>query len=429
MDHPLLPKIMDLLIDMICVVDEQGRYVYVSAASEQLLGYTPQELIGRNMIELVHPEDRSRTLHAAANVMDGQSHLHFENRYVRKDGRIVHIMWSASWSESDRLRMAVARDVTALKHAQRLQSAVYRVSEAAYNADGLFDLYRLIHQVIADLLPAQNFFIARYDAAADTLSFPYFVDEQEEKPSQWPLAAHPPLAQVIGTGKALLSDGNGRPNAWLGVPLISRQGVMGALVVRTDAAGPGYTDADKDLLQFASTQIATAIERKQAEIRLHHLARHDALTELPNRAVFHDRLETALKRARRDDERIALLYIDLNGFKGINDTFGHDIGDQLLRQVAQRMAGCVRASDTVARMGGDEFTVLLNNIHGQADAEAVIRKIRAAIEAPFELNGRTLTISAGIGLALYPDHGSTGDQLIHRADAAMYATKRPAQRE
>jgi diguanylate cyclase (GGDEF)-like protein/PAS domain S-box-containing protein len=424
MDHPLLPKMMDLLVDTICVVDEQGRYIFVSAACEHLFGYTPQELIGRNMIDLVHPEDRQRTLEAAANVMRGRSHVHFENRYVRKDGGIVDIMWSACWSQTDRVRMAVARDVTALKRAQRVQNALYRISEAAHAADGLFELYRRIHRVIADLLPADNFFVARYDAAGDTLSFPYFVDEREPKPQPGPLDADTPLAGVIRSGQALLTHCGAALDAWLGVPLISRNDVMGALVMRTYSAGSGYTCQDRDLMRFVSSQIAAVIERKHAEVRLHHLARHDPLTELPNRVLFHDRLETALKRARRDSEYLALLYIDLNGFKPINDTHGHEMGDLLLREVARRLARCVRASDTVGRMGGDEFTVLLIDIRERACADAMMEKIRAAIEAPFELNGQTLKVSASIGAAVYPEHGGTRAQLFRHADGSMYAAKR-----
>ena len=176
--YPHFDKVIDLLLDMVCVVDAEGRYVFVSAACEHLLGYTQTELIGTNMLDLVHPDDRERTVAAAANVMDGQSHTHFENRYVHKDGRIVHIMWSARWLESDRVRLAVARDVTDLKHAAGIQSAIYRISEAAHAAEGLLDLYEQIHHVIGDLLPADNFFVALYDDSNDTLSFPYFVDER-----------------------------------------------------------------------------------------------------------------------------------------------------------------------------------------------------------------------------------------------------------
>ncbi len=436
MDYPLPTKAMDLLLDVICAVDAEGRFVFVSAACKRVFGYSQKELIGRKMIDLVLPEDRERTLQAAADIMGGRPKTHFENRYVRKDGQVVHIMWSASWSESDRIRLAVALDITELKRAERLRSALYQISEAAHAAEGLSALYRHIHQIIGDLLPADNFLVALYDESSDTLSFPYFVDEREQGPAPepQPLRAGSPIAEVLRTGQALLTTTAGSVAAtdaatsrdhpdWLGVPLTSPEGVMGALVVQANSRSIRYTDEDKDLLHFVSTQVATAIERKQAETRLRHMARHDSLTDLPNRTLFHDRFDMALQRARRHGEHLALLYLDLNGFKRVNDTFGHAVGDLLLREVARRLALCVRASDTIGRMGGDEFTVLLANIHGPECAAIVAEKIRAAISKPFAVGAQALKISVSIGTAVYPEQGEDKERLFRNADAGMYAAK------
>lgn len=128
--HHIADKVLDLLLDTVCVVDDQGRFAFLSASCENLLGYTQEELLGRRMIDLVLPVDRERTLKAAGRVMEGRSHIHFENRYVRKDGRVVDIMWSARWSETERMRFAVARDITELKHAERKQRALYEISKA-----------------------------------------------------------------------------------------------------------------------------------------------------------------------------------------------------------------------------------------------------------------------------------------------------------
>lgn len=275
--NTLFPKLVDLLLDPVFVVDKEGRIVFISSACERMLGYTQEELIGTWMIDLVHPDDRIRTLEAAERIMRGGSHINFENRYLHKDGRTVHIMWSARWSEADQVRIGVARDVTALKH---------------------------------------------------------------------------------------------------------------------------------------------------AEEKLRHMAYHDALTGLPNRLLLQDRFEMALRRARRDRERIALLYLDLDQFKEVNDNHGHEAGDRVLRAVVRRLAACVRESDTVARVGGDEFTVLLNNIQGPDAIESAIGKIRTAMTKPFDLDGREITISASIGTAVYPDHGDDLDKLLHHADADMYAMKR-----
>ena len=131
----------DLLLDAVCMVDIGGRFVFVSAACERIFGYTQQQMIGKLMIDLVAPADRARTVAAAQNIMNGASHINFENRYLRKDGSIAHIMWSARWSEPDQLRVAVARDVTALKQAQAMQAVLYAISEAAHASDDLADLF------------------------------------------------------------------------------------------------------------------------------------------------------------------------------------------------------------------------------------------------------------------------------------------------
>jgi len=433
-----LMNVMDLLLDAICMVDVQGRFVFVSAACERIFGYTADEMIGRQMLELVFPEDRVKTLEAASRVMAGHLQLHFENRYVRKDGQVVHIMWSARWSEADQLRIAVARDVTELKHAESMQVALHAISEAAHSAEDLLVLFRHIHQIIGDLLPASNFFVALYDEKKDQLSFPYFVDEHDEAPMPRKLDSGTLSAEVIRTGQALLLTPDTRVTLsdqagtivgkdsldWLGVPLASQKGVIGVLVVQSYSGGVRYTEQDKVLLQFVSAQIATVIERKQSETWLRHIARHDVLTDLPNRGLFDDRLRAALGRARLDGDRLSLLYIDLDRFKQVNDTYGHATGDLLLREVGHRIRHCVRDSDTIGRLGGDEFVVLLSSIKLPEHALMVAEKIRASLNQPFELAGQYLQVSASLGVAVFPEHGDENKQLIRHADSAMYRAKK-----
>jgi len=163
---------------------------------------------------------------------------------------------------------------------------------------------------------------------------------------------------------------------------------------------------------------------KQANEQVFHLAHHDSLTELPNRILFYDRLNQAIARAYRDKESIAVLFLDLDGFKLVNDTLGHDVGDALLREAAKRILACVRDSDTVARMGGDEFTVILCNVKTSNSVDRVAKTIIDAIAHPFVLNGKDISVSASIGIALYPDNGETPEQLVKISDAAMYLAKR-----
>lgn len=171
------------------------------------------------------------------------------------------------------------------------------------------------------------------------------------------------------------------------------------------------------------TLVETMRELNESRHALKHLAQHDVLTGLPNRALFDDRLQQAVSQARRDQLRMGLLFVDLDGFKPVNDTHGHHVGDLLLREVALRMQACVRQVDTIARLGGDEFVVLLPVVEGEQAAQRVADKVCESLRQPFELNGLQLRISASIGVAVYPDHGSDGSKLSQSADAAMYQAK------
>jgi diguanylate cyclase (GGDEF)-like protein/PAS domain S-box-containing protein len=163
--------------------------------------------------------------------------------------------------------------------------------------------------------------------------------------------------------------------------------------------------------------------RKANEENIRHQAQYDALTDLPNRVLLFDRLQQALAQAKRDKARLALMYVDLDRFKQINDSLGHTIGDLVLQQAAERMQDCVREVDTVARIGGDEFIVLLPIIENDEDALIVAEKIRQVLCQPFEISGQSLQLSSSIGIAIYPDHGTSEDEITGNADIAMYIAK------
>ncbi len=164
-------------------------------------------------------------------------------------------------------------------------------------------------------------------------------------------------------------------------------------------------------------------ERKAAQEEIKRLATHDILTGLPNRMLLNDRLQQALIATRRDNSHGALMFLDLDKFKQINDSLGHDIGDNLLKHAATRMLECVRESDTVARIGGDEFIVLLRTVEDARDAIVVAEKIRFALSQPFEFASHRLSISCSIGIAIYPEHGIDSVELSKNADIAMYQAK------
>jgi len=432
-----LSSVMDLLVDTICVVNAQGRFVFVSAACERTFGYTPAEMIGQPMIDFVHPDDRARTLAGVDKVYAGTQEPHFENRYVHKDGRTVHIMWSARSSPEGGMRVAVARDMTERKRAESMQAALYAVSEAAHTAEDLLALFRHVHQIVGGLLPAVNFFVALYDKSADELSFPYYVDAQHEAPAPRPLDSGTLSAEVIRSGQAMLLRADTALNLpprvkldvgrnsldWLGVPLQTQQGPIGVLVVQSYTGDVRYTERDLELLQFVSTQVATAIERKQMDARLRHIARHDPLTDLPNRTLLHERIEAALQRARDEHSRLALLYVDLDMFKEVNDRFGHSVGDLLLQETAVRLRRGVAQAGMVGRIGGDEFLVLLDSDCTVEQILAIAESLRSHLGEPFALADDAVTVSPSIGIALYPAHGDDYQQLIRCADEAMYAAK------
>lgn len=181
-------------------------------------------------------------------------------------------------------------------------------------------------------------------------------------------------------------------------------------------------------IKYGGAHLFTAVlrdvsEQKLALKRIEQLAHYDELTHLPNRSLFYDRLGQSISMARRSQLSIALLYIDLDGFKQVNDTMGHHMGDLLLVQTAERLRLCVRESDTLARLGGDEFTILLNDAHERENVEMVAKKIISSIAQPFNLEDQTAHIGASVGIARYPYDAPTGGTLLIVADKAMYAAK------
>jgi diguanylate cyclase (GGDEF)-like protein len=330
----------------------------------------------------------------------------------------------------------VARDISERKRGESMQAALYAISAAAYAAEDLSTLFRKVHSVVGTLLPAGSFSVALYDEKSDELTFPYYVDSFGDTPLPQKPGAGSLSGQVVRTGRPLLLNAGARlargdaPDIgtaaieWLGVPLIGQVGTIGAVAVQSHGTDVAYSEKDVELLQFVATQIAATVERKRTEGRLQHAALHDPLTGLPNRALFHDRLQNALALARRNRGRLALLFIDLDLFKSVNDTFGHAAGDVLLQEVGRRLRTCVRESDTVARLGGDEFLVLLTGMAYPKRTVAVAGKIRACLAQPFDVGEARVTVSPSIGIAAYPEHASDHEALLRYADEAMYEAKR-----
>ncbi|MBL8967843.1 MAG: diguanylate cyclase [Spirochaetaceae bacterium] len=222
--------------------------------------------------------------------------------------------------------------------------------------------------------------------------------------------------QVLESGKELRIDDHpgrrvdGSPGWFQTIKLPYR---------RPDTGGKAILGVTIDVTELKNVEL----ELEERERRFRHLAQHDGLTDLPNRSLFSDRLGQAMALCRRDGTKLALVFTDLDRFKEVNDTLGHQAGDLLLQEAAKRLKAAIRASDSAGRIGGDEFVLFFLGIEGRAAAAAAAEKVRAAMELPFELPGRELQISASIGVAIFPDDGEDETGLSRRADAAMYRSK------
>ena len=425
---PPLAEVLDLVPDAVCVVDAEGRYLFVNASFERIFGYRPDEVIGRAMIELVHPADREATLKAASLVMEGHLQRHFRNRYVHKNGHTVDIQWSARWSAANGVRIAIGHEVTELRRAEDVQAALLAIAEAAHVETDLPALFSRIHAAIRSLLPADNVHVALLEPDGRSLSYPYWHDALVPSPGTRPLAADALVSAVVGSGHTVLDASQAEAGTVraLAVPLATAGGVLGALVLRGAEQGLAWNESDRQRLEFVASQVAAACERSRHRRELEHLAAHDPLTGLANRYRLQTALEAAIAEAHARRERFALVYLDLDGFKAANDALGHDGGDRVLCEVAQRLRDSLRQADLIARIGGDEFVVLLRACRTPGAIASVIDKLNAALHAPVRMDGHALTLRASAGVAVYPEDGSTPDALLRHADQAMYAAKRAA---
>ncbi|WP_372965390.1 diguanylate cyclase domain-containing protein [Marinobacter sp.] len=414
-----LESFVDLLLDALCVVDREGIIRYVSSASERVFGYRPKEMVGRPILDFVHPDDQQKTADTVVEILRGDQKLNFENRYIRKDGSIAHIMWSARWSEDKKVRVALARDVTERKHAEARQEAIYAISEAAHRAESLSALFERIHKIVDDLLIAPAFTVALKAVESDTLNVLYNADRIEAGMSRTDYDAGSLCAQVVQASGAVAVG-----HDCLGVPLVSSEGVFGAILLQRPAESISFSDKDRGVLEFVGEQIAAAIERKKMHSQLEYMASYDQLTGLPNRHLVLDRMQNALTRVAREQGVLAVLYLDVDNFKEVNDTYGHGVGDEVLSFIATRLSDSVRASDTVGRLGGDEFVVLLDTIKHPSDAVLIAEKIFSSLSKPYELSVATLNLFPSIGVAFYPDHGEDLETLLSYADSAMYLEKK-----
>jgi len=383
-----------------------GRWLRVNRTLCAIVGYGPDDLRDLTVSDLLHPEDRQADGAEGHRLVAGELPSYGkEKRLIRKDGAPVWVCVTVSLARTpagDPAHLIVAvEDITgrkAVEEALRRSEEQYRrivetAQEGIWQIDAA-DRTTFVNQAMADLLG----YTADEMRGASLFSF---VDDE---------------------GRAAIAA-----NAQQ-----QRQGIKGQQDVKflrkdgralwTLVSAAALVDADGRYVGTLA-MVVDITERIGAEEALRHQALHDALTDLPNRTLLQDRLAQALRSAQRDGHPLALLLLDIDRFKEVNDTFGHAAGDRLLRQVGRRLRRVVRAADTVARLGGDEFAVLLPATD-TGGATTAAEKIRRALEQPVGRGGYRVSAEASIGIALYPAHGAEAATLLQHADVAMYAAKR-----
>jgi diguanylate cyclase (GGDEF)-like protein len=377
------------------------------------------------------------------------------------------------------------REIVERQLAVKAHQVLLNISELTAKSQAIENFYQALHFEVSKLLSAKNFYIALLSEDKSELSFPYYCDERLSQPKTRKLSNG--LSEMaLRTGKPiLLSDkivytlaAQGEvtesvfnqhypedelPRAWLAAPLSDQGEVFGVIAIQHYQNASAYRSKDLELMRFVSHHISLEIlrkklqqqalqshealekvvnertqelqatnlnlrmqieERRKAEARLYHEAHHDALTQLPNRAMFSDRLSYAIKHLKRHpNHRFAVLFIDLDRFKMINDTLGHHAGDQFLIEISHRLGECVRDNDILARLGGDEFVVLLDSLQSLEDVEEIASRIITSIAQPFDLEGHTLYSNASIGIAQSRVSYQDANEILRDADAAMYQAK------
>ena len=432
-----LQGIMNVVPDGILTIDEKGIIRSANPAVYQVFGYSPGELIGRNVsILMPEPHSSRHDRYLEEYLRTGQRHIigvtGREEIARRKDGKVfpVELAVTELKHRSERLFIGMVRDITRRKRAEegllkaydelelrieeRTRELTREVAERRAAEEGL----RLAAEVINNLSEAviivdTEFRISSVNPAFSEITGFEAEDVLGQVPRFYTVVARDPLlfAQMW---KSLKSDGTWGTEIWNQRKNGEKYAERLSISVLADEAGN---------VQKYAVVIADITKRKQDEERIRYQANYDSLTGLPNRALFMDRLSQALATMGRVGKKLGLMFIDLDGFKLVNDTLGHEIGDLLLKEAAERLATCVRTGDTVARLGGDEFTVIMPNLTDPRNAPLLAQRILDTLARPFVLKGQEAFVSGSIGITIFPDDATKASELIKNADAAMYRAK------
>jgi diguanylate cyclase (GGDEF)-like protein/PAS domain S-box-containing protein len=388
---------------------QDQREIFANSAYAEMLGYTVEELLvlsPKQVKNLVHPDDQEVAWGHVRNRIEGKpAPAHYEFRIIRKDGTV---RWVESFPTRIEYQGKPALQVAMVDITERKQAeATLKNSE---------ERYRTLVESSTDailMLDRERNVITCNQAFLDLFGY-----EKNEIEGHSIRLIHPSEESFRAYGKAtypLVERVGSLREEW---DLMRKDGaIFSAEIVTSPIRSPdgittGYICIIRDITK-----------RKRAEEELAYMATHDSLTGLPNRTLFSDRLTMALTQARRSQKNLAAMLLDLDYFKDVNDTLGHSIGDQLLRAVGNRLSGLLRKGDTIARIGGDEFLLLLPELRQIDYATTLAEKILQAFREPFAFNDHQLHITTSIGIAIFPDDGDNADALMKNADIAMYRAK------
>lgn len=381
-------------------VDRDGRFTFCNPIGLQLLGYRSLESIrGESAFAILQCEHGRCALR---QVLDGNGAVHSEDeRFRRADGVTIPVSYRVHPLLRDGGIAGAVVTFSDITERKRNEAELRKLSNAVDMSPESV--------VITDAEGRIEYVNPRFEAVTG-----YRADEVIGKTPALLQSGRTPVETYQELWRAIRGG-----SQWSGELLNRKRN--GELFWEDETIYP-ILDESGEVTHFVAIK-EDVTERKRMEERIWRQANYDALTDLPNRRLFFDRLEQVLLRARRDGTEFALMYLDLDRFKPINDTLGHEAGDQLLRQSAQRIRDCLRESDTAARIGGDEFTVLLPGAD-DAGAEEVARKLRQRMAEPFRVAGEEVSVGISVGVVRYPRDGESSDLLLKHADAAMYAAKR-----
>jgi diguanylate cyclase (GGDEF)-like protein/PAS domain S-box-containing protein len=434
--------------ESVIATDIDGRITYFNTHAEQLYGWPSADAMGRNVLEIVG-EDLDQTfgvaMREAAMGLIWRGEVRTRHRYGATLQLHVTLAPVADAQGILSGYIGVSRDVSELKRADtairdhaREQTVLAELGQLALANTGLDQLLELAvtavgkglevgYSKISQLSPDGLSLVDKAGAGWDAGWLDRHVFDA---------GAGTQSRYVLDAVTAVVVDDYATETRFTADDVVALHGIRSSVSVAIGGVGGSYgvlgaysRDAGQfasdsvDFLQNIANLLGTAIDRRAAEERVAFLAQFDALTGLPNRNLLRDRLARSMAQAPRHPSNIAVMFIDLDGFKDVNDTFGHSFGDELLIAVARRLEATIREGDTVGRLSGDEFAIVLSNMSKADDANVVAQHVLGALAEPFDIGGRVVRVTGSVGISIHPGDGDTPEQLLKNADTAMYRAK------